>query len=61
MKNTTEILTSIFSMSPLPNRLKKPKQDWLKGKLGATGAIRIIEEYSEYKCTIICEEKSPAE
>ena len=35
-----EVLDEVFSQSPLPNRLKTPKQAWLKGKLGPTAQVR---------------------
>ena len=53
-RNLEEVLADIFNQKPLPNRLKTPKSQWLKGKLGLTGAARIIAEYSDYEVVTIC-------
>lgn len=58
MPSTTEILSKIFTQSPLPNELKTPKQRWRQGRLGPGAIISIIEKYSDYKCSIICSLKN---
>jgi len=58
VKGLDELLQEIFNQSPIPNRLKRSKQDWLKGKLGLTGASRIVEEYSDWKVEVRCVPKS---
>jgi len=48
-----KILEEIFAQSPLPNRLKQPKSEWKSGKMRETQKVRIVEEYSSYKCSIV--------
>lgn len=52
-----ELLSDLFGRSPLPNRLKSQKQRFEAGTLGLAAQIRIIEEYTDYKCEIICTKK----
>ena len=55
---TDEILSKIFSQTPLPNNLKQPKKNWLEGKMGHLAAINTIERYSNYTCIITLVEKT---
>lgn len=48
------ILKELFSTSPLPNKLKQPKNLFNKGNLGYASKIRIVKEYTDYKVKIMC-------
>jgi len=50
-----QVLTELFKQSPLPNRLKSQKQRFDAGTLGLAAQIRIVEEYTDYRCTVVCE------
>lgn len=60
-RTAKSVLAEIFSQSPLPNRLKVPKQQWLAGKLKETGQARIIREFSDYTPRLVCEVTSTNE
>ena len=56
------ILKEIFEQSPLPNKLKKPKSDYGKGRMGYTAKIRIVKEYRpEYGVFVLCKKVQPEE
>lgn len=50
-----EILSTIFAQTPLPNRLKSQKQRYEAGTLGLAAQVRIVEEYTDYRCSVVCE------
>jgi hypothetical protein len=56
-REISDVLTEIFNQKPLPNRLKTPKSDWLKGRLGLTAIARIVAEYSDYEVFSVCKKK----
>jgi len=53
-KSIQEVLKEIFSQSPIPNKLKKPKRDFEKGIMRETAMVRIVKEYSDYEVRIVC-------
>lgn len=53
-----EVLEEIFTTSPVPDKLRKPKSDWNKGRLRETGQIRIVREYTDYEVLVLCRKKT---
>lgn len=49
-----EVLEDLFAQSPLPDAVRPYKSNYKKGKLGTAGIMRIIDDYTQYKCVIVC-------
>ena len=49
-----DVLEDLFNTSPMPDGVRTYKMLHGRGELKQTGAIRIVEEFTDYRCVIVC-------
>lgn len=49
-----DVLEELFNTSPMPDGIRTYKMLYGRGELKQTGAIRIVEEFTDYRCVIVC-------
>ena len=54
MRHLDDVLEELFSSSRLPEAVRMYQSKYHRSELGISGAIKVAEEFTPYKCVVMC-------
>ena len=60
IRHLEDVLEELFASSRLSDAVRAYRTKYQKSELGLTGAIKVAEEFTPYKCIVVCLPKTPS-